>query len=191
LEAERVVVTTSAERTAQLLQPVRPAVSAALRELPYAPVAVVGLVYSRASVEHALDGFGFLVPGGRSDLLGCLFESSIFPNRAPEGGVQLRAIVGGARRPDIVAEPDERIIQETIDALQPILGLGGAPLAARCWAHTRAIPQYDIGHPARLLRIDAELRDAPGLFLGGASQRGVAVNRLVADGATLADRVLA
>lgn len=191
LSTPRVVVTTSARRTATLLDPLLPSAAAALREIRYAPVAVVGLLFPRNAVGHPLDGFGFLAPGGQRDLLGCLFESSIFPNRAPEGSVQLRAIVGGARRPDVVDLPEERIVEQTSEDLRGLLDLTGPPRAARCWRHPRAIPQYDVGHPERLRRLDRALAECPGLFLAGASQRGVAVNRLVADGADLAERILA
>jgi protoporphyrinogen/coproporphyrinogen III oxidase len=190
LSAARVAITTSARRSAALLDGVRPGAAAALREIVYAPVAVVGLLFPRVAVGHPLDGFGFLAPGGRRDLLGCLFESTIFPNRAPEGGVQLRAIVGGARRPDVVDRPEERIIEETVADLHGLLDITGPPSAARCWRHPRAIPQYDLAHPERLRRIRRELEECPGLVLAGASQRGVSVNRLVADGADLAERML-
>jgi oxygen-dependent protoporphyrinogen oxidase len=91
----------------------------------------------------------------------------------------------------VVDLPEERIIDQTVEDLRGLLDLRGAPAAAICWRHLRAIPQYDVGHPERLRRLDRALAETPGLFLAGASQRGVAVNRLVADGAQLAERILA
>lgn len=191
LEAPRLLLALPAPPAAALLDGESPAIAAALREIPHAAVAVVGLVFPREAVGHPLDGYGFLAPGGVRDLLGCLFESTVFPNRAPQGKVLLRAMVGGARRPQAVRRDEAEIISATTEELRPLLDLTGLPAAARCWRHERAIPQYDVGHPARLSRLDRELQNLPGLFLGGASQRGVSVNRLVADGPDLAARILA
>ena len=53
--------------------------------IDYSPVAVVGLGYRE--LDHALDGFGLLTTTrARLPILGVLWDSSIFPDRAPEGG---------------------------------------------------------------------------------------------------------
>src|ERR1035441_1772861 len=57
-----------------------------LAEVQYPPVASVVLGFRRADVAHALDGFGMLIPEKEGfNILGALFSSSLFPNRAPEG----------------------------------------------------------------------------------------------------------
>ncbi|MBV8199750.1 MAG: protoporphyrinogen oxidase, partial [Acidobacteria bacterium] len=75
---------------------------AAIAAIPHAPVAVVALGYERDQVLHPLDGFGFLAPHreGRR-ILGCLFSSSLFPERAPAGRVLLTVMAGGRRRPQL------------------------------------------------------------------------------------------
>jgi oxygen-dependent protoporphyrinogen oxidase len=189
LEAAQVIVTTPARVTAPLLDDVSPAVAAELRQIVYASVAGVGLLYRREDVDHALDGYGFLAPGGRRDVLGCLFESTVFPNRAPAGHVFLRAMMGGARRPDVGSRTPEELILTATDSLRGLLGLHGDPVAAGTWHHAHAIPQYDLDHPARLQRIARCLKDTPGLHLGGAALRGASVNLLAAEGHALAAAV--
>jgi oxygen-dependent protoporphyrinogen oxidase len=56
--------------------------------------------------------------------------------------------------------------------------------------HPVGIPQYTVGHLARLARIDAALATLPGLFVAGNSYRGVAINSCVTEAGPLADRVL-
>ena len=49
----------------------------------------------------AKDGFGFLVAQGEElRVLGVVFESTVWPGRAPAGQVLLRCIFGGGRDPD-------------------------------------------------------------------------------------------
>ena len=90
-----------------------------------ASVAVVGMVFPRARVEHQLDGYGFLVPGGRFPILGCLFESTVFPGRAPDGHVLLRVMVGGVRNAEAAVRPPDVIVANALEAIRPILGIAG------------------------------------------------------------------
>ncbi len=188
-EAEAVVVTMPAPRTAALLDGVAPATVAGLREIPYSPVAVVALLWDTARVGHPLDGYGFLAPGGRFPVLGCLFESTVFTGRAPDGKVLLRTLVGGARNPQATERPEEEIVKSAVDALRPLLDLAGDPASVRCVVWPGAIPQYDVRHPERLRTIEKELRRLPGLHLAGAALRGVSVNHLVADATRAAAEV--
>ena len=56
--------------------------------------------FRRADVAHPLDGFGMLIPEKEGfNILGALFSSSLFPNRAPEGEVTITCYIGGARAP--------------------------------------------------------------------------------------------
>lgn len=190
-EAERAIVALPANVAAKLLAPSIPALAHMARELEAASVAVLGFVFRRDRVGHALDGYGFLAPGGRSPLLGCLFESSVFPSRAPQGCVLLRALVGGSRQPGALRGSSEAILDAALGALRPLLCLEGDPELTRCAIHPRAIPQYGLAHPARIREVEEDLSGFPGLFLAGASYRGVSVNHLVAEGETLARRVMA
>jgi len=71
--------------------------------IEYASVVVVSLGYRRQDVGRSLDGFGFLVPRSSGlGVLGSVWNSSLFPERAPVGHVLLTSFVGGARDPGAV-----------------------------------------------------------------------------------------
>ena len=69
-------------------------------------------------IEHPLDGFGYLIPSReKRRILGTLWDSSIFPNRAPQGYVLLRSMVGGARAERLAMLDDEKLINTVRDEL--------------------------------------------------------------------------
>ncbi len=193
LAADAVVLAGPAADTARLLEPLDPEAAALLREIPTAPVGVVGLGYPTSAFVRALDGFGFLVTRGEgARLLGTLWESSTFPGRAPDGSVLLRVMVGGALDPEALDFPDDRLLARVREELRVTMGIGAAPTFVRIVRHRVGIPQYTVGHRARLERLEERLAAGqPGLFLAGSSYRGVAVNACIADAGRLAERILA
>ena len=61
-----------------------------LGEIRYPPVASVVLGFRREDVAHSCQGFGMLVPKIEGfKILGTIFSSALFPNRAPSGHVTL------------------------------------------------------------------------------------------------------
>lgn len=168
---------------APLVSPVSPALAAELAAIPVAPVSVVALGWPAAAFERGPPrGFGFLVPHREERTsLGCIFVSSLFPSAAPEDKVLLRVLTGGRRRPEVAAWPDERLIASVTDELTALLHVRGAPELARVVRLPRAIPQYELGHLARVARIDALAAELPGLHLTGNGYRGVALGEVAAD----------
>jgi len=162
IAARRVVLATPAEVTAELLDEATKGRSRPLAEIPYAPVVVAGVGARREDVGHPLDGFGFLAPRVESlRLLGCLFPSSIFPGRAPDGCVALSAFLGGRTDPQAVELSDEEVAALVREELGRALGLRGEPrvMVIRRWP--RAIPQYELGH-GRFVELSGEIeRDLP------------------------------
>ena len=135
-----------------------------------------------------LDGFGFLVPrseGLRS--LGALWETSIYPNRAPAGKALLRMIIGGATDRTAVTLGDAALVDLVCGDLEKTMGITAAPEFIRVTRHARGIPQYERGHLARLARVETLVAAHPGLHLAGNSYRGVSMNACIAE----ADRIAA
>jgi oxygen-dependent protoporphyrinogen oxidase len=118
-----------------------------------------------------------LVPqrSGR-DLLGVQWCSSIFPDRAPEGCVLLRAMCGGWHRGEMVGWDDARLLQTVRGELRMAMGIEAAPVYHRIVRWDRAIPQYHVGHLQRVAWIDERITRHPGLVIGGNAYRGVALN---------------
>jgi len=192
LDADDVVIAGHPSNASRLLAGVDSTLATLLGAIPAAPVAVVALGYPRTAVPHALDGFGFLVPrreGLRT--LGVLWESSIFPARAPAGHVLLRAIVGGAHDPDVVALEDAELLAIVAADLQRSLAISAPPVFRRIVRHSVGIPQCTLGHLARMQAIGQALERWQGLHLAGWGYRGVSVNLAVADGVALAARLAA
>lgn len=193
LEADAVVLAIPAFAAGALLSPHDLELSDLLGGLPYADVAVVALGYDAAAfAARPPEGFGFLVPRReRLHTLGCLFPSATFPAAAPEGKVQLRALLGGRRDGALLERDDPALLEVVRRELDPLLGITREPEQVHLLRHRRAIPQYELGHAARLSAIERALARWPGLHLTGAAYRGVSVVDVAADGAATAARILA
>lgn len=179
-QCEHLIIATPTAVAAALLRSLAPSASDALSQIEYAPVAVVSLAYRRADVAHSLDGFGFLVPrSAGKKILGTVWTSSLFPNRVPSDHVQMTSFLGGATDPDTASLSDSSLVELTHRELSPILGLKASPTASRVTAYDRAIPQYNLGHTARLATIAADLAKIPGLHLTGNYFRGPAIGSCV------------
>ena len=103
----------------------------------------------------------------------------------------MRVMIGGARDPEAIELDDDALLGIVRDELRQTMGLRIPPQFVRIVRHRRGIPQYVVGHVARLQRIDALLQAHPGLILAGNSYRGVSINSCVAESGAIADRVLA
>lgn len=183
LQARHIVTAVPAPATARLLESLAPEAAREASAVRYAGVRVLALGFEASAVGRALDGFGFLVPrGGRARVLGCVWPSTVFPGRAPEGHVLLRVIAGGTLDPPFVALDDEAALEAALADLRGPMALRGAPVFVRHAHWERAIPQVEVGHEARVARIDAALSGLPGLHVAGNAFRGISVNDCVAHG---------
>ena len=191
LDADAVVLAGPAAESSELLRTFDRRLAGDLDDIPTAPLAVVALGYDMREIGP-LDGFGFLVPrreGIRT--LGALWETSIYPHRAPEGKALLRVMVGGAGDRAAVTLNDEELLQTVHSDLEQTMRLTATPEFVRITRHHRGIPQYEHGHLARLARIDRRVADHPGLHLAGNSYRGVSMNACIADADRVAEEVFA
>jgi oxygen-dependent protoporphyrinogen oxidase len=187
VSADQAVVAVPADVAARLLDDLTGGASRLFAEIPYAPVAVVSLGVRREDVAHPLDGFGFLVPRKEGlSVLGCLFPSTLFPGRAPEGHAALVAFIGGRMNPEIVAEDDGAIYAAVRQELGRALGLRGEPVFHNVRRWPRAIPQYELGHGRFVARAEAIERDHPGLRIGGNFLRGISVPDCIRNATALA-----
>ncbi len=161
-----------------------------LSSILHPPVAVLALGFRRDQVTHALDGFGFLTPEvERRRVLGAIFSSSLFPDRAPEGHVMLTAFVGGTRDPDFVQADPQTLTARVLDDLRPLLGTRAEPTFRAVQVWPKAIPQYVLGY-GRFKEIadDVERRNS-GLVLAGTYRDGVSLGDAIASGEQAAARI--
>lgn len=171
--ADRLIVATPAPQAAKLLRDVDPQFETCLQRIEYTPLAVVSLGYSRIAIHHLLDGFGFLVPRSSNlRILGTVWNSSLFTDRAPEGHVLVTSFVGGATDPLAISLPEMDIIGTVHRELAPILGISQRPVFSNVWTYQRAIPQLNIGHRERVSNLIQLLTKYPNLWLTGNYLRG-------------------
>jgi oxygen-dependent protoporphyrinogen oxidase len=194
VDADAVVLTGPSSDAAQLIRPFDSTLAGLLGGIATAPIVVVCLGFDAAALSAdrgPLDGFGFLIPrteGVRT--LGALWETSIYPHRAPAGKALMRVMIGGATDPGVIHMSDEELLATVRADLETTMGLTVAPEFVRIIRHQRGIPQYTIGHTSRLQRIDVLLQAHPGLFLAGNSYRGVSINSCIAESDAIAEKVL-
>lgn len=163
---------------------------APLAKIHYPPVASVVLGFRRQDVAHKLDGFGMLIPKVENfNILGTLFSSSLFPNRAPAGYVTLTSYLGGMRHPDLARRDKRELYDLTVQDLRVLLGVKGEPTFRNCIVYPHAIPQYEVGYGQfkdAMNELEAKL---PGLFLAGHFRHGISLSDSLVSGYDVADRI--
>jgi oxygen-dependent protoporphyrinogen oxidase len=172
------------------IQAHKPVDVSSFTKIDYPPVASVVLGFRREDVAHPLDGFGMLIPrleGFR--ILGSIFSSSLFPNRAPAGHLTLTSYIGGARSPDLALKSPEELFETTVADVRALLGISGEPTFKHHVLYPQAIPQYNLGY-GRFRNLMTEMETAaPGLFLAGHYRDGISVSDCIVSGETVAARI--
>lgn len=188
--ARHVVITTPAYHVPALFSEGPARRLAALRDVVYAPVAIIATGFRREHVRHPLDGFGFLVPEKEQRrILGTLFNSTLFPNRAPDSRVLMTTFAGGMRQPDLANRDDRELRQLVLDELRDILGVSGAPDFMHIRRYQQAIPQYLLGHQRFLDLIDHAEREFPGLHFATNYRGGISVADCIKQAAEMATKI--
>jgi oxygen-dependent protoporphyrinogen oxidase len=165
--------------------------AAALASIPYAPIAVVAIGYPRSAIARPLDGYGYLVTRQQGLFtLGVLWESSIFPGRAPANHVLLRVMLGGARHPQVRELDDESVASLAVREASTVLGITGAPACQWVFRYRSAIAQYTVGHDGRTAAIRRALGAHRGLHVCGTAYDGVSFNDAVASARRTARQVI-
>ena len=191
-EADQVIAASPAFSVADMLDGLDPALSGVLRQIPYSSMTVICFGYERDRITHPLDGFGYLIPKKEGcSTLGTLWDSSMFEQRAPEGKVLLRSMMGGACFPEYVKLGDDEVVARVRRDLQTTMGITVEPSFVRVFRHEQAIPQYTAGHGKRLDALDGLLKQHTGLILTGNSYRGIGLNDCVAAAQRASDEALA
>jgi oxygen-dependent protoporphyrinogen oxidase len=162
----------------------------AFSEIRYPPVASVVLGFRREDVAHPCEGFGMLIPKIEGfKILGTIFSSSLFPNRAPAGHLTLTSYIGGERYPELALLPPEKLYDLTCEDLRVLLGVKGRPAFEHCVLYPKAIPQYNVGYGRYRELMDGIENRAAGLFLAGHYRDGVSLGDTIISGCNIVERV--
>jgi protoporphyrinogen/coproporphyrinogen III oxidase len=185
--AGRLVLATPTYVAAEFL---RPEIASPLGEIEYASLAVVSLGYQKQDVGHSMEGFGFLIPRSQGlRTLGAVWNSSLFPNRAPQGSVLLTSFIGGATDPQAVELPTEDIVSMVHRQIAPILSICSQPTFANVEIYQRALPQYNMGHTARIANLERESSAILNLKLVGNYLGGPAIGACIEQALSVADQI--
>ena len=158
-------------------------------DIRYPPVASVVLGFRREDVAHPCQGFGMLIPKIEGfKILGTIFSSSLFPNRAPAGYLTLTSYIGGERYPELASLPPQNLCNLTCADLRVLLGVKDKPTFQHTVYWPKAIPQYNLGYSRfRDLITDIEAK-APGLFFAGHYRDGISLGDCIVSGVNIVER---
>ncbi len=188
--AKSLIFATPTDVAGNLLSELHAAFEPLLTPIEYAAVAVVSLGYQKSDIGHSLDGFGFLVPRSAGlRVLGTVWNSSLFPGRAPQGHALLTSFVGGATDPAAATLKLEELANLVHREISPLLSIKNAPVFSNVTIWPRALPQYNLGHGERLAAIAKLCSRFPGIWLTGNYLRGPAIGSCVEQALAVADEV--
>jgi oxygen-dependent protoporphyrinogen oxidase len=190
LAARAVIVAAPAYAAADLVAETDRPLATELRGIPFVTTATVSVAFPRGAVPRPLPGYGYVSPRAEGgSVVACTWTSNKFPARVPADGVLLRFFVGRAGREEPPAGDDEALRALVRAELRAVHGITSEPALWRIYRWPRGMPQYTVGHPARLARIERRVAALPGLALAGASYRGVGIPDCIASGWRAADEV--
>ena len=182
ISARAIILAVPAFVAAELLRSIDGDLSGLCGSIRYLSTATVVFALPRGAVTHDLKGTGFVVPKAEGiSITAGAWISSKWAHRAPDTYALLRAFLGGARDPDVLAKSDQELADVALGDLTKILGIRGLPTFTRVYRWNRSSPQQDVGHSELMKSIDAKLATHPGLFVSAAGFRGVGIPDCIAD----------
>ncbi len=92
--------------------------------------------------------------------------------------------------PEAASLGDHQVIEAVTQDLRTTLGVQIAPRVLTLTRYGHAIPQYNLGHQARLSRVKGELQKLPGLFLAGNYLRGISIGDRIKHATLIANRLI-
>jgi oxygen-dependent protoporphyrinogen oxidase len=187
IQARAVILACPAYCAADLLRPLDAELADLCGSIRYLSTVTVAMAFPREAVRDKLLGSGFVVPKTEGlNITAAAFVSSKWPLRAPEGHVLLRAFLGGARDPDVLAKSDRELTEIALREMGGILGITGWPSFSRVYRWKDSTPQQEVGHLDLMSKIDARSARHSGLFISAAGFRGVGIPDCIADARSVA-----
>ena len=187
---DAIIISLPAEATARIIENLDNNLSEQLKSVYYPPIAMVFFGLKRENIGVNLDGFGFLIPSlEKRKILGTLWNSAVFANRAPEGYHLLTTFVGGARNAELFKKSDEELFEIVFDELKSILDLKSQPFFAHLKRWQKAIPQYNLGYEEIEKAIENFESKNKGIYFCSNFYKGISVGDCVKNAYKIADEV--
>jgi oxygen-dependent protoporphyrinogen oxidase len=178
---DQIVLCCGANAAARLIAPVEARSGELLASIPHSGSAILTFGFKSEDVPRPLDAFGFLVPlREREIIMACTWVATKWQGRIPQGTSVLRCF---STDPDV---SDQAMRTD----LQRLMGISAEPLFALCNRWPETMPQYTVGHAARVAELEARVDSIPGLHLAGNAYHGIGIPDCVRSAKEAVDRVL-
>jgi oxygen-dependent protoporphyrinogen oxidase len=190
LTADAVILATPAFISAEILNGLAPDLASELNAIPYVNAATVSLAYDQDGLTYPLDGYGYVIPrreGRRA--LACTWTSTKFPHRAPKGHALLRVFFGRAGEGFDVPTDETELIRLAREELAQTMNIQAEPILSKAFFWEKAMPQYNLGHPERLKRIEKQMKARVGLALAGNAYGGIGIPDCIHSGEVAAQTI--
>ena len=193
VECDAVVLATPARHTAGFVAALDSAASQQLATWDHASVVMVTMSVSPSQWNPEWTGSGYLVPKpDQRWVTAASFGSNKWAHWNPADGSKILRVSLGRDGMDVMHHDDDALLNLTLADLKHHLGVDFSPIETRLTRWTESFPQYRPHHFQKLAQLEAGLAtSAPGLFLAGASYRGIGVPACVQQGRTAAANVIA
>ncbi|MFC5993273.1 protoporphyrinogen oxidase [Pseudonocardia hispaniensis] len=195
LEADAVVLAVPAPAVRRLLKGVVPAAAAAAGQIDLASSVVVALAYRATDITTRPSASGVLVAAGeRLSIKAATYSSVKWGHLAPEatdGLVRLRASLGRFGETTALQVDDAELVARVRADLATLAGITAEPVAVHVQRWGGGLPQYAVGHGARIAAVEAAVAGVPGLAVAGSALHGVGVPACVRTARAAVERVVA
>ncbi len=192
IHADAVICAAPAYAAARIVATIAPAVAKTLGEISYASAATVNLTFRDSDFDGPPRAFGFVVPAiEHRRIIAGSFSSFKFEGRAPAGAILARAFVGGEMSHEMMSLSDDEMVAAVRDEFRALLGVSAAPGFAEVRRWPDSMPQYEVGHLARVAEIERAVADIPAFAIAGAAYRGVGIPDCIRSGEDAADAIFA
>ena len=189
--ADAVVCALPAYTAAQLLPAIDSELAQMLEQIRYNSITTVNLAYDAAELPSLPPATGFVVPAiEQRRITAATIATQKYPQRAPAERVLLRAFIGGALQPELLAFSDEEPERIARAELRVLLHVSAQPQMAVVRRWDRLLPEYAVGHLRLVDTLERRAAALGGLALAGSAYRGVGIPDCIAGGQAAAGKLL-
>jgi len=186
---DTVILASSAYESAELLRDIDASLADRLNTIAYSPISIVGFGYN--ALAHDLDGFGLLTTtSAHKEILGVLWDSSIFNDRAPKAKKSVRVMIGGQRNADLALKSKEELIVMAQKGIKETMGIDVKPDVVFVEQWEKGIPNYALGHGDKVKGLFENLKAHKGLYLNSNAYFGVGLNDCVSNSKKCAQNIV-
>ena len=180
LDAAAVICATPASAASRLLFTVAQSAGVELASIDSASLAIVTTAW-RAGDVPAAGISGYLVPATyRRPVKAVTLSSAKWAHLNADGIVVARCSIGRHGEVTDLQRDDADLVAAAVAELTTFAGFRGAPIDSRVSRWGGALPQYSVGHLARVARIRSAVAAEPGLAVCGAAYDGVGIPACIA-----------